>query len=236
MKKNVLLYLLLCISLPFMHAQTSDTIDVQEVSITSSKGPQSAGNTTQKIDLIDQKEIKLLVSGNRNISEAIMYLPGASVSALSRNDANWGTYGGIGPKYSTYMLQGLPVDAFVDPMALDLKAVERIEVQRGPASVLYPNYLSQDFAGNQSPLAGTVNLILREKTDNPYTGLSASYGSYKTLNGNIFHENQFGNLHVMGSAAIEKSDYTNYGSENSWLNMIDNPQYMKMKFFAGVPL
>ena len=31
--------------------------------------------------------------------------------------------------------------------------------------VLYSNYLSQDFAGNQSPLAGTINLVLKEKID-----------------------------------------------------------------------
>ena len=62
-----------------------------------------------------------------------------------------------------HICSGLPIDAFIDPMSLDLSAVESIEVQRGAASVLYPNYLSQDFAGNQSPLAGTVNLILKEK-------------------------------------------------------------------------
>jgi iron complex outermembrane recepter protein len=210
-----------------------DTISMDEVVVTGSKTPQSVGNVTQKIDIIESKEIGNLVSGNRNISEALMYKPGASVSALSRNDANWGTYGGIGPKYSTYMLQGLPIDAFVDPMALDLNAIDRIEVQRGPASVLYPNYLSQDFAGNQSPLAGTVNLILKDRIEKPFTNISAAYGSYNTINGNVFHENQFGDLHIMGSFSIEKSDYTNYGSENSWLNMIDNPQYQKIRFFAG---
>ncbi len=210
-----------------------DTICLEEVVVTGSKTPQSIGNITQKVDIIDRNEIGTLVTGNRNISEALMYKPGASVSTLSRNDANWGTYGGIGPKYSTYMLQGLPIDAFVDPMALDLNALDRIEVQRGPASILYPNYLSQDFAGNQSSLAGTVNLILKDRIVHPSTNISAAYGTYNTINGNLFHENQFGKLHIMGSFNIEKSDYTNYGSENSWLNMIDNPQYQKMKFFAG---
>ncbi|HEY9123252.1 MAG TPA: TonB-dependent receptor, partial [Bacteroidales bacterium] len=217
----------------FAQEMLKDTLKLDEVVVTGSKTPQSIGNVTQKIDIIDSKEIGSLVSGNRNISEALMYKPGASVSALSRNDANWGTYGGIGPKYSTYMLHGLPIDAFVDPMALDLNAIDRIEVQRGPASVLYPNYLSQDFAGNQSPLAGTVNLILKDRVEKGYTNVSAAYGTYNTLNGNVFHENQFGDLHIMGSFSIEKSDYTNYGSENSWLNMIDNPQYQKIKFFAG---
>ena len=234
-KKGLLVTCFLILSLlPAISQQSiKDTLKLNEVVVTGSKTPQSIGNVTQKIDIIDSKEIESLVAGNRNVAEVIMYKPGASVSALSRNDANWGTYGGIGPKYSTYMLQGLPIDAFVDPMAIDLNAIDRIEVQRGPASVLYPNYLSQDFAGNQSPLAGTVNLILKDKIDKPLTSVSGAYGTYNTINGNVFHENQFGNLHLMSSFSIEKSDYTNYGSENSWLNMIDNPQYKKTKFFVG---
>jgi len=234
-KKGLLITICLALSVfsAFSQETINDTLTIDEVVVTGSKMPQLIGNVTQKIDIIDSKEIGNLVSGNRNVSEALMYKPGASVSALSRNDANWGTYGGIGPKYSTFMLQGLPIDAFVDPMALDLNAIDHIEVQRGPASVLYPNYLSQDFAGNQSPLAGTVNLILKDRIDNPYTSASIAYGTYNTINGNLFHENQMGNLHLMGSVNFEKSDYTNYGSENSWLNMIDNPQYQKLKIFAG---
>ena len=196
MKQGFLLTGLFVLSLlkGFSQESLKDTISIGEVVVTGSKTPQSPGNVTQKIDIIDSKEIQNLVSGNRNIAEALMFQPGSSVTALSRNDANWGTYGGIGPKYSIYMLQGLPVDAFVDPMSLDLSAVERIEVQRGPASVLYPNYLSQDFAGNQSPLAGTVNLILKEKIDKPLTRFSTAYGSYNTLNGQFYHQGKSENL------------------------------------------
>jgi outer membrane receptor protein involved in Fe transport len=135
---------------------TKDTTYLNEVVVTASKTLQNKGNVTQKIDVISFRELKGIISGNRNVAEAIQYLPGNAVSVLSRNDANWGTYGGVGPKYSTYMLQGLPIDAFVDPMGIELNAVDRIEVQRGPASVLYSNYLSQDFAGNQCPLSGTL--------------------------------------------------------------------------------
>ncbi len=220
----------------FSQTSINDTVTIGEVTITGSKAPQSAGNVTQKIDIIDSREFKGLVSGNRNVGEAIMYKPGSSVTTLSRNDANWGTYGGIGPKYSTYMLQGLPVDAFVDPMSLDLSAIERIEVQRGPASVLYPNYLSQDFAGNQSPLAGTINLILKEKIDKPLTSFSTSYGSYNTLNGQLYHQGKAENLHYYFGTSYESSDYTNYGTDNSWLNMQKDPLYKKSKIYAGATL
>jgi iron complex outermembrane recepter protein len=235
-KKGPIITVLLSLTLlpAFSQDLTKDTITMAEVVITGSKTPQSPGNVTQKIDIIDSKEIGNLVTGNRNISEAIMYRPGSSVSALSRNDANWGTYGGIGAKYSTYMLQGLPIDAFIDPMALDLNVIDRIEVQRGPASVLYPNYLSQDFAGNQSPLAGTVNLILKERIDKPLTSISTSYGSYNTLNGQFYNQGIINNLNYFAGASYESSDYTDYGTEPSWLNMQKNPEYKKSKLFGGL--
>ena len=236
MKKTSLLFTgLLTLSLlqGFAQKSVNDTITIEGITVTASKTPQSVGNVTQKIDVIDSKEIGKVVSGNRNISEVLMYKPGSSVSSLSRNDANWGTYGGIGAKYSTYMLQGLPIDAFVDPMSLDLSAIDRIEVQRGPASVIYPNYLSQDFAGNQSPLAGTINLILKEKIVKPLTSLSTAYGSYNTLNGQFYHQGKTQNLNYYAGANYESSDYTNYGTANSWLNMQKNPEYKKTKLFGG---
>jgi iron complex outermembrane receptor protein len=212
---------------------TMDTTFLNGIVITASKTPQSQGNITQKIDIITDKKIENSISGNRNISDVLQNQPGNSVSVLSRNDANWGTYGGIGPKYSTFMLQGLPVDAFIDPMALDLSAISRIEVQRGPASVLYSNYLSQDFAGNQSPLAGTVNLVLKEKFDAPATLFSTSYGSYNTLNGQIYHQDIAKNVYYYAGVNYEMSDYTDYGTEGSWLNMQKNPEYRKTKLYGG---
>ena len=217
----------------FAQYNANDTISIEEVVVTGSKIPQSPGNVTQKIDIIDSKQIQTLISANNNISEALMYRPGTSVSALSRNDANWGTFSGMGAKYCTYMLQGLPIDAYIDPMSLDLSAIERIEVQRGPASVIYPNYLSQDFAGNQSPLAGTINLILKGKINSPLTRISTAYGSYNTINGQFYHEGNAKNLSYFAGVSYERSDYTNYGTENSWLNMQKNPEYRKTKIYGG---
>lgn len=223
-------------------AQTKEKRDLLQLSleelmnivVTPSKSPQLAGSVTQRVDVIDGRGIERSVSGYRNICDVIAGLPGASVSVLSRNDANWGTYGGIGPKYSTYMLQGLPVDAFIDPMSLDLAAIERIEVQRGPAAVFYPNYLSQDFAGNQSPLAGTINLIPKQKVEARKTLFRTSYGSYNTLNGQLFHQDRGKGLHYFCGAAYEMSEYTDYGAEGSWLNMNKLPGYDKRKAYAGL--
>lgn len=249
MKKNSLIIttclFFLTILIPYLSAQEKKNnqdlfrLSLEELGnlvVTPSKFSQSIGNITQKIDVINSKDLESAVSGNRNISELIEKLPGTSITVLSRNDANWGTYGGIGPKYSTYMLQGLPIDAFVDPMSLDLNAIDHIEVQRGPASVFYPNYLSQDFAGNQSPLAGTINLILKQKIEHPKTSFQTSFGSYNSLNGQVYHQDQAGLFNYFCGSSFETSDYTNYGTQVSWLNMKKNPEYKKTKLYLGMTL
>jgi iron complex outermembrane recepter protein len=210
--------------------------ELANIVVTPSKFSQSINHITQKIDVISSTEINSCVLGNENISEVIERLPGASLTVLSRNDANWGTYGGIGPKYSTYMLQGLPIDAFVDPMSLDLNAIDHIEVQRGPASVFYPNYLSQDFAGNQSPLCGTINLIVKQKFTQTKTSFQTSYGTYNTLNNQIYHQEQVGLLNYFCGTTYETSDYADYGSPGSWLNMKKDPEYKKTKIYGGITL
>ncbi len=207
-----------------------------QIAVISSKTPKLISDVTQKVDVITETQINRTLSNNRNLSELIQYLPGASVKVLSRNDVNWGAYGGIGPKYNIYLLQGLPIDGFVDPMSLDAVTIQRIEVQRGPASVLYSNYLSQDFAGNQSSLGGTINLVVKENVSKPATMASVGYGSYGTITGQLYHENRIGNASVFGGIRYEKSNYTNYGTPGSWLNMLKNPEYNKSRFFAGTTI
>jgi iron complex outermembrane recepter protein len=199
--------------------------------VTSSKLPKTQGNVTQKVDIIDEKQLEERVYENRNIAEALTYEPGVFVSTLSRNDANWGAFGGLGPKYNIFLLDGLPIDSFVDTMNLSLWALDRLEIQRGPASVLYPNYLTMDFAGNESPLAGTTNLILREKVDKMLTKVWSDYGSYNTFTEQVYHQNKVGNLHYFFGGSYENSDYTNYGTNPSWLNMTKDPEYEKAKMY-----
>lgn len=230
MRKLICLLCILC--LPAGLAWAEEATDKQEMVVTASKLPQSPGNVTQLIGVITQEEIDSTVLGDRNLAELLMYQPGISVTVLSRNDANWGSYGGLGPKYNTYLLDGLPIDSFVDPMSLDAWALQRVETQHGPASVMYPNYLSQDFAGNQSPLAGTTNFLLREYVDQPRTRAYVGGGSWNTWDAKAYHQNKVGDFHFFLGGQYESSDYTNYGADPSWLNMIEDPAYNKARLYG----
>ena len=138
------------------------TIQVKEIVISAEKIEQQQSKVTQKIDVITRNEIENQTLPNFNLAEIFLYTPGAFINTLSRNDANWGSYGGLGPKYNVYLLDGLPIDSFVDPMSLDEIYINRAEVHRGPASIMYSNYMTMDFAGNETPLAGISNFITRE--------------------------------------------------------------------------
>ena len=162
--------------------------------VTDTKVAQAPNTVTQNIVVLRHDDFERQPDVNRNLAELLRYTSGQFVNVLSRNDANWGSYAGLGPKYNSYLLDGLPIDSFVDAMSLDSEAIERIEVHKGPASVLYSSYLTMDFAGNETPLAGTTNFILKDRIDTPLTRLSAGFGSYGTYAGRAYHQGRSGNL------------------------------------------
>ncbi|MDX1294791.1 MAG: TonB-dependent receptor, partial [Sulfurimonadaceae bacterium] len=212
-----------------------DVLSIEElldVVVTDTKIAQPKNTVTQRIVSMHDAQFEQLTSYNRNIAELMKYSAGQFVNVLSRNDANWGSYGGLGPKYNTYMIDGLPIDSFADGMSLDPWAFERVESQRGPASVLYSNYMTMDFAGNEAPLAGTTNFILKERIDTPMTRAQVGAGSYNTYNGRAFHQNRSGDLSYFFGASLEQSDYTQYGPEGSWLQTVEDPDYKKAKVYG----
>ena len=239
MKRTLLLLPLLSVAVGAGPVAAEDVYEMEEVIVTGSKLPQTPGNVTQKISIITVDDMGSLVQGNGNLAELLSYSPGNFANVLSRNDPNWGSSGGLAHTYKGYMLDGLPIDAFVDLQSLDPWAFQRVEDQRGSASVLYPTYLAMDFAGNQSPLAGTANFILKERVRSTRTRASVYGGSYSTVGGRFFHQRAAGNLHLFFGGHHEASDYTYYGTfdedgnRNSWLNMLedDSPNYEKTKMY-----
>ena len=115
------------------------TYSLNPIIVTATKVPQQEEYVTQKVDVIEKEEFPNIAYDYGNIAELLTYQPGTFVNVLSRNDANWGSYGGLGPKYNTYLLDGIPIDSFVEGMSIDPWVLDRVEVQRGPAATMYSN-------------------------------------------------------------------------------------------------
>jgi outer membrane receptor for ferrienterochelin and colicin len=204
------------------------------VVVTDTKIAQPRETVTQKMETIRAGDFEFLSTPQGNLSELLRYTAGQFVNPLSRNDANWGSYAGLGPKYNIYVLDGLPIDSFADSMSLDPWALQEVEIHKGPASVLYSNYLSMDFAGNEMSLAGITNFILKDRIDSESTRIAAGYGSYNTGNARFYHQNRKDSISYFAGGSFERSDYANYGSSGSWLNMLQSPDYRKTKLYAKI--
>ncbi len=219
--------------LPIRLFVASMTLDqLQNLVVTETKIPQAGETVTQKLEVLDLAELARQPLPRRNLADLVRHSSGQFVNPLSRNDANWGSFGGLGPKYNGYLLDGLPIDSFVDAMSLDPWALERVELHKGPASVMYSNYLTMDFAGNEAPLAGITNFLLKDRIATSQTRLALGAGAWHTTEGRLYHQNRHGRLGYFFGGSRESSDYTNYGTPGSWLNILHDPGYRKSKAYG----
>lgn len=202
--------------------------------VTDTKFAQPADSVTQRIVVLKSEDIERIPTPNSNLAELARHTSGQFVNVLSRNDANWGSYAGLGPKYNSYLLDGLPIDSFADAMSLGSSAVERVEIHKGPASVLYSNYLTMDFVGNEAPLAGTTNFVLKNRIDTPLTRFSAGAGSWGSTAARAYTQGSSGALSYIVSGAHERSDYTQYGAPGSWLQTTTAPHTEKNRAFINL--
>jgi iron complex outermembrane receptor protein len=106
--------------------------------------------------------------GVQNLQEAIRYAPGVFADAFgydSRGDYSW-----IRGTATAFFLDGLRTNLgyYVNSIAIDPYALERVEVLRGPASMLY----------GQVPTGGIVNAISKLPSEIPYGEITVEYGSF----------------------------------------------------------
>jgi outer membrane receptor for ferrienterochelin and colicin len=125
LKGAILSLLLVSLAQGQVTREGKGTYLIDPVLVTATKDLQPEKAATQKVDVVYDEEFNQYVFPNRNISEILKYQPGNFVNPLSRNDANWGSYGGLGPKYNVQLLDGLPIDSFVDDMSLVLPSGKR---------------------------------------------------------------------------------------------------------------
>ena len=145
--------------------------------------------TPQSISVITSDQIK--AQGAETLAHSLRYTPGV-VGDLNGND-NRG-YGiqirGFGDGSDTvFYRNGLPLKgtAFTSFLPLDIYGAEKIEVLRGPASVLY----------GQGEPSGLINYVSKRPLDKPFHELEILGGNYNhysgrfDLSGPVNKENTF---------------------------------------------
>jgi len=143
----------------------------RDVVVTATRTAHEKNDAPISTDVFDRQMIQ--DTGAENALEVLEEAPGVQV------DRGVGGSGirlqGLDPKYTLILVDGQRVsgrvDGTIDLTRFPAEDIERIEVVRGPGSVLY----------GADALAGTINIITRRAAKRWEGEAHSSYGSFKTL-------------------------------------------------------
>src|SRR5450759_4273512 len=154
-------------------AQAHDTAQLGTVVVSASKVPRPAGTLSQAVTVLSGDDLRS--RGVTRVSDALREVPGASL-------VQSGSYGAVTSlflrggesRYTKVLIDGVPVNApggFFDFSHLTTDNIDRIEIVRGPASVLY----------GADAVTGIVQIFTRRGSDQPRAPTDARGGTYHSL-------------------------------------------------------
>jgi vitamin B12 transporter len=216
MRRTLALFLVLIPGALQAQVPVNDTVyEIPALVVTAERTPLPAGNVTSSVTVLQGDELR--ARGVRTIADALREVPGASVVSS-------GSFGGQvslflrggESDYTKVLIDGVamnqPGGAF-NFNALTLDNVERIEVVRGPASVLY----------GTDAMTGVIQIITRKGTGPVSVDFSAGGGSYDSRRGAMAAS---GGNERAGFSVAASTDRTagTYDYNNDWRNTVGTAQ------------
>src|SRR5438876_5333980 len=170
----------------YVIAQATDTAKLRTVVVSASKVPRPAATLSQAVTVLSGDDLR--ARGVTRLSDALREVPGASL-------VQSGSYGAVTSlflrsgesRYTKVLIDGVPVNApggFFDFSHLTTDNIDRIEIVRGPASVLY----------GADAVTGIVQIFTRQGSDKRRASLGARGGTYHSfdLDGDAMGAGSFG--------------------------------------------
>jgi len=174
MKRHPLLLMLACAALfaTKTQAQSADTAQLGTVVVSASKVPRPAGTLSQAVTVISGDDLR--ARGVTRVTDALREVPGAAL-------VQSGSYGAVTSlflrggesRYTKVLIDGVAVNApggSFDFSHLTTDNIDRIEIVRGPASVLY----------GADAVSGVVQIFTR-RAEASRASLGARGGTYHSL-------------------------------------------------------
>jgi vitamin B12 transporter len=147
-----------------------DTARVAPVVVTATRSPMAEGSTPSSVTVVTGEQLRS--QGITTLTDALRQVPGLAV-------VQTGSYGGATSlfirggesKYAKILVDGVPVNdagGAYDLSTLSTDNLDRIEIVRGPVSVLY----------GSDAMAGVVQLFTRRGSGAPHGEVSARGGGF----------------------------------------------------------
>jgi len=168
-----------------------------EVVVTATKTPHSIESVPIHTDVITIEEIEK--TNAQSAGDILRWLPGIEIrtNGYSRSTVK---IHGLPSKYTLVLvdgqrLKGRHADS-IDLGQIPVDLIDRIEVVKGPASVLY----------GSDAIAGVVNIITRSPSDRSSVNAMALYGTGDTLRAMMSYGGHLGRFYYLIGGSKNKSD------------------------------
>ncbi|HEC79390.1 MAG TPA: TonB-dependent receptor, partial [candidate division WOR-3 bacterium] len=195
--------LILGLLIPLIIGTEDDTLKVywlDEIVVTATRTPRAVKDLSATVSVVTEDEID--VQNANSAPDLLVNLPGVFVEktgAFGRSDIDIRGIGDRGRKVMV-LVDGRPVKmglfGCTVTHTLPLNNVERIEVVRGPASVLY----------GSDALGGVVNILTKKVEDGLSSDLRLAYGSHNTRQGRLRHGAKIGRFEYYLTGDYQDSD------------------------------
>jgi vitamin B12 transporter len=198
MKKSLVAILLVLGAHQAAAQETPDTFRLREVVVTATRFPQAIGNVPASVSVIRETEFSQL--GLRTVADVLRTVSGAAL-------VQGGSYGALTSlflrggesDYVQVLLDGVALNSpgeHFDFSALSLENVERVEVVRGPTSVLYGSDavtgVVQLFSKQGGPQTKAQVTALAGRGARVGASADGSFGSYDLRGGLSGGTSRFG--------------------------------------------
>ncbi len=187
----------------------NDAWNLKEIVVTATKTPHLLEDVPVETVVITSKEIEKYSA--QTVSDLLRYTPGlfirsedspgisswrAKIRGLTFNDG-----------YGLVLVDGQRVkgggmgDYGIGLNQVPIQMIEKIEIVKGPSSVLY----------GSDALGGVVNIITKPAPERTIYGLEVGYGSYDTNMEYLYWGTKINSLGMLLQATREESDMGEYG-------------------------
>ncbi len=204
---------------PVAHA--AETAKLPDVSVTATRSERELDKLPRNVSVITRDEIQAL--SPLTVTDVLKTLAGVTVrdytgtGALASVDLRG--FGETGALHTLVMVDGRRVNQVdlsgSDFSTIPVENIERIEILRGPASVLY----------GDSAVGGVINIITRSGKGDPKAKLQGQYGSFNSWGLRGYGE---GGTEKLGWFVSARHDYTDgyrQNSETRLQNLTFNTRY-----------
>ena len=199
--------------------QAQESVTTEEVRVTASRVEQELMDVPMSVSVVTAQEIEQ--GSGKTVADFLDDIPGVEV----QNDGSQGLkrlqIRGESPFRTVVMIDGQKISEHKSmsgtPILIDPSMIERIEVIKGPASVLY----------GSDAIGGAVNIITKKGGSKPFqVSVSAGYdssGNGRTLSGSIYGAVNGWEYRVSGAieeyddldTPVGKVDNTNFSSRSA---------------------